>query len=174
MQKKLIQWETIAKYKQISESVPDEILDQFIHTSQLTDVMPLLGERLYNDILINTEDHTELLDGGIYTHNDVTYINYGLKAIIALFVNARYVYFSSIVDTPTGHVQRETNYSTPAPETTKKSMWLENRKEAFAFWESVKSYLIRTEYPLFDTNCGCGSESQNSGASGYFSMTLIE
>jgi len=150
---KLITRSDIALYKQISQTVYDDVLNAVIIEAQIQDLAPLLGERLFNDLLINTVDYNDLLDGGTYTYKGILYSNYGLKAVLSYYTYARYQMFGGVIDTPFSQIEKlEGAESRPTSETTKKALYQMNRDSAFNVWKSVENYLIRTNNELFRIN----------------------
>ena len=81
----LITRNDIAKYRQISKSANDAKLNEMILDAQLLDLQPLIGESLYNKLLASPSDFEELLNGGIYEVDSISYTNYGLKMVLAYF-----------------------------------------------------------------------------------------
>jgi hypothetical protein len=53
----------IQQYKQLSNSIHNNKLNELILQAQMVDLLPLLGEQLYYDVLNNTANWSELLDG---------------------------------------------------------------------------------------------------------------
>ena len=149
---KLITRSEIQQYKQISNSIHNDKLNQIIIESQFEDLMPLLGERLFNDILNDAASYTDLLDGGTYTYQTITYTNVGLKAVLANYVYARYAMSGDVLDNPFGMTTKLNDTSQPISLETKKTFYNANRNTAFNLWLNVEKYLIRTEEPLFN---GC-------------------
>jgi hypothetical protein len=149
---KLINRNDIARYKQISNTVYDEVLDATIIEAQIQDIAPLLGEKLFNDILVNHANYNDLLNGGSYTFSGVVYNNYGLKAVLVYYTYARYQMFGNVIDTPFSTIEKlEGSDSRPTSEKTKKDLYHMNRDSAFTIWQSVENYLIRTGNVLFKT-----------------------
>ena len=145
----LITRNDIAQYRQISKTPNNDKLNEMILDAQMQDLAPLLGEKLYNKLLKPSQEHEALLSGGPYEYNDETYTNHGLKMVLSYFAYARYIMFSSIVDTPFSLVEKLSNDSRPADIASKKAIYNLNRDNAFKIWENVKSYLIRTNHPDF-------------------------
>ena len=154
LSKPLINRADIAKFRQISQTVYDEKLNSIILEAQIQDLAILLGENLFNDILINTSNYTALLEQGEYTVNGVKYFNYGLKTVLVYYTYARYQMFNEL-DTPFGQVEKlEGNESRPTSEKTKKDLYQLNRENAFTVWKSVENYLLRTQNILFRETYG--------------------
>jgi hypothetical protein len=133
--------------------VYNDVLEAIIIESQIQDLAPLLGERLFNDILNNTAEYTEILEGGTYTYNDILYTNYGLKAVLSYYTYARYQMFGGVIDTPFSQIEKlEGAESRPTSDKTKKDLYQMNRDSAFNVWKSVENYLIRTNNALYFVN----------------------
>lgn len=155
----------VSLYKQISKTVYDDVFDPIMIETQLQDLAPLLGERLFNDINSNLENYADLLNGGTYEHNNITYSNYGLKAVLSYYFYARYQMFGGIIDTPFSIVEKlEGAESKPTTDKTKKDLYQMNRDSAFNIWRSVENYLIRTNNPLFGTHTlgRCATVTRNN------------
>ena len=93
------------------------------------------------------EDYSELLDGGVYEYDGISYTNYGLKMVLAYYAYARYIMFGSAIDTPFSVVEKLNDNSRPADATSKKTIYTLNRESAQQLWGNVKNYLIRTGQP---------------------------
>lgn len=156
----LITRNEIAQYRQVSNTPHDAKLNEMILDAQLLDLQPLLGERLFNKLVAAPADYAELMTGGTYEHDGLTYTNYGLKMVLAYFAYARYVMFGSVIDTPFSIVEKLNQDSRPAESSSKKSIYGLNREAAFQIWENVKNYLVRTKQP--DFNHGCGRNTTGS------------
>lgn len=154
----LINRTDIAKYRQISNSVFDDVLNSKILEAQMLDVAPLLGEKLFNSLMFDpVAQHAALLNEGSYEHEGSTFYNYGLKAVIAHYTYARYQMFGGVIDTPFSQIEKlEGNESRPTSDKTKRDLYTINQQTAFSYWQSVEQFLIRTDYDLYDTG-GCGS-----------------
>jgi len=123
----------------------------------------LLGEDLFNDIINNSEDYTDLLEGGAYTYNGVTYQNYGLEAVIAYYWYARYTMFGNVTDTPFGLMQKISGEGTQeVSQKAKDALYQYNRNSAFTIWKSVENYLIRTNNTLFNSVSLCQIKQKNN------------
>ena len=69
----------IQQYKQLSNSINQSKLEQIIKEAQFNDLRPLLGERLYNDVMTKVEasstDYDDLMNGSVYEFGGITYTN---------------------------------------------------------------------------------------------------
>lgn len=147
----LITRNDMAKYRQISKTPNDAKLNEMILDAQIFDLQPLVGESLYNKIMASPQDYEQLLEGGIYEADNIGYTNYGLKMVLAYFTYARYMMFSSMIDTPFSVVEKLNPDSRPIDTVAKKTIYSLNRDAAFTIWENVKRYLVRTRHPDFTT-----------------------
>jgi len=147
----LITRSDIARYKQISKTPYDDKLHEQILDAQLLDLQPVIGESFFNKILSAPEDHADLLEGCIYEHDGISYTNYGLSMVLTYFAYARYMMFSSVIDTPFSVVEKLNDNSRPVDALAKKTVYNLNREAAVQVWENVKNYLIRTDHPDYKT-----------------------
>lgn len=145
----LITRSDIARYKQVAKTPHDDKLNEQILDAQLLDVQPLIGESLFHKILAAPADYEELLEGGVYEHDGISYTNYGLKMVLAYFAYARYMMFSSAIDTPFSVVEKLDGNSRPLEPSAKKTLYTLNREAAMQVWGNVRNYLLRTDNPDF-------------------------
>ena len=147
----LITRSDIARYKQISKTPHDDKLNEQILDAQLLDLQPLIGERLFNKIVASPDNYSNLLDGCIYEHDGISYTNYGLTMVLTYFAYARYMMFSSVIDTPFSIVEKLNENSRPVEALAKKTMYTLNREAAQQVWDNVRNYLIRTKNTDYTT-----------------------
>lgn len=170
MNKYLITLDDIIQYRQISTSVNHKYLNPYIMNAQRVDVLKLVGERLYIDLITNTENHTELLEGGIYTHEGETFMFDGLKKVLAAYTYARYYYAGGAVDTPFGVVQKKSEDSAPIPINERKTVYTECRNDALSFWSTTELYMIRKQYPGYASTT-CQNEPQKTGSMNFTTIS---
>ena len=163
LQTKLITRAKVQQYKQVSNSVHDDVFDSVLIQCQIEDIAPLLGEDLFNDLINNTSNYTDLLTGGAYTYNGITYQNYGLEAVIAYYWYARYTMFGNVTDTPFGLMQKISGEGTQeVSQKAKDALYQYNQNSAFTIWKSVENYLIRTNNVLFNSVSLCQIKQKNN------------
>lgn len=156
--KLLIDREEIAKHCQISVTPHNDVLSMHIRDAQTLDLAPLLGEKLFNSLLSAPEDHEDLMEGGTYDYEGETFTNYGLKLVLSYFAYARYQRFGSVIDTPFSQIEKlEGAESRPTDEFTRKSRYTMYRESAMTYFASVRNYLARTKYDLYENNV-CNSQ----------------
>lgn len=161
---KLITPQEIADKKQLSVSSFDDKLGQIIIESQLDDLEPLLGSRLFNDVLREAAGtkYTALLDGGDYTDTaGELFYNPGLKNVLIEYVYARKIMFGDAIDNPFGFTHKlQGNQSTPLDLATKKTYYANHRQFAYNLWMKVRRFMICTNVELFDE---CKTKKRRSG-----------
>jgi hypothetical protein len=163
LQTKLITRAKVQQYKQVSNSVYDDVFDSILIQTQIEDIAPLLGEDLFNDLINNPANYTALLTGGAYTYNGITYQNYGLEAVIAYYWYARYTMFGNVTDTPFGLMQKISGEGTQeVSQKAKDALYQYNQNSAFTIWKSVENYLIRTNNILFNSVSLCQIKQKNN------------
>ena len=152
---KLITRDEIREYKQISKTANDDRLNDIIIQVQINEIRPLLGERLFDDILTNPSNYDDLLNGSTYDSKGVTYQNYGLKAVLAYYIDAYWKMFGDVTSTPYGNVTKvnlsshSIGDSKDITDSFKKSLFTINKQSAYNIWLNVHSFLLRTEVPLY-------------------------
>lgn len=144
---------TIAKvqqFKQVSNSINTAKFNETVLQAQMTELYPLLGEELYYDLMNNIGDYTDLLTGGIYTYQGITYTNVGLESVISHYWYAYHSFYGDQIDTAFGLREKLNNDVSKQVDTSmKKTMFELNCRYAYNLWLNVERYLIRTNNPLF-------------------------
>lgn len=150
-------WITLAgiqQFKQVSNSVYKDKLNQIILETQFEDIQPLIGEDFFYKIDSDLVGYTDLLDGSTYEYNGVTYVNVGLKAVLANYIYARLAMFGDVIDNPFGMTTKlNVNESKPIDLATKKTFYNSNRQYAYNLWLNVEKFMVRTK--LVGYNSGC-------------------
>lgn len=144
----LITLADIRKTRDISSSVKEIRVNNFIRDAELTDLRELLGEVLYHDIvtdptLTTRGSYPDLLNGSTYTYSDYTYSHPGLKAVLVDFAYARYRHMGADIDTPFSTVVKQSQDSQPTGISRNRDIYGAIRKVAFAKWALVKDYIDR-------------------------------
>ena len=96
---------TIAKvqqFKQVSNSINVAKFNELVLQCQMTELYPLLGEELYFNLMNDSASYTDLLQGGAYEYNGITYQNVGLEAVISHYWYAYHSFYGDQVDTAFG------------------------------------------------------------------------
>jgi len=151
----LINRQQLQQHKQFSNSNYNEKLEQIILETQFNQLRPLLGERFYNDILIKvsgeSNKYDDLLNGGEYTYEGTTFINYGLRAVLSNYVYANWVMTGDAIDNPFGvTIKLNSPQSQPLSHQLKKHIYSQNNQTAYNYWLNVRRFMIRDgSYDLF-------------------------
>lgn len=151
----LINKTDISVFRQVSKSVADAKINPFIADAQTLDLLPLLGEKLYFDLLANPTNYIDLINPKIYTFDNQNIESPGIKIILCHFAYARYIMHGSQTDTPFGMVEKSYQDGNNVSRIDKKEIYKQTQQTATQYWSQVKSYLIRNEilYPLWRQSC---------------------
>lgn len=132
-----------------------EKFEQFVKKAQLLDVRPVLGIRLFTELLANSGDERfqNLLNGETYTDasgNDVEFL--GLKDIICLFAFSRFIEQHGISITETGAVEKNIQEATNVDYRRLDRLSRDAKTEATQYIEDLKMYLYykRELFPLYN------------------------
>lgn len=145
-------------YVQVSTNLKDDrFLAPHILQAQNLDVKPVLGNPLWTDLLKNytTDDYQTLLNGGEYTAEGLEVSFQGLKAAIASFAYARYIYARNAVDTPFGMVTKTSEYTQAVDLKTLTQVANFARNSGEQYLQECLNFLSLnlTTYPLFEEAC---------------------
>jgi hypothetical protein len=156
----MARWVTVAEIKAIiglnDAHTSDIDFQQYIDRAQVRDILPLLGDRLYADIdgdqtKTSNGSYPDLLDGSNYTDGGYTFVNHGLKTVIAYFAAAEYRFDGQEIDTPYGFAEVEAGNLSKSSRERNREMSIHYRELAMVYWQSVRDYLQRKadEYTLW-------------------------
>lgn len=124
---------------------------QHIDDAEYIDVRPLLGRKMYLDLIANITDakYTNILNEHTYTYDDFEYTHPGLKSVLIEFAYSRILFFTE-VDTPFGFVDKSYNDGVKPSRERLKSRYTDTRKTAMILWEEVKLFIERNidDYPF--------------------------
>ena len=131
----------------------DKLLERIIKETEFVDFKKLAGECIYSGILAEiasdtgmSEELTDIMESGVY--DTISYLAY-----------ANWLLQANVVNTYSGAVQKQTQYSEPISSGQIKNLNTYNREIALEYWKTVEPLL--NEY--FGTDaCGCGSEGGTS------------
>ena len=133
----------------IENKDPDVV--RMIKAAQLEDIRPLVGDRMFWDIVddptraTSGRNYAALLAETEYSYESVTYTSPGLKAVLFEYVFARYRYFNQEIDTPSGFGQIEGSNIQRSSETRNLNIYSSLRKLAESNWIEVRNYLDRVD-----------------------------
>ena len=160
----------IKQYKDVSAHLGKKA-DSAIENAEILDIKPLLGERMYLDMVRNIGDanYKELLNGGEYEYDDFTYTFIGLKRVLIEFAYSRILFFGSESASPVGMVEKLSQDSRHISRDRKKELYTAARQTAAELWKEVHLFLCRKskDYEYWDVS------RTNTGAIRGFKMTHI-
>ena len=140
--------------KKISPNVIAAIFDKLAEETQNVDLKNLLGIEFFNDIVANPTNYTDLLEGGTYEYNDITYTFSGLKYVLAYYFYARYLNNAGDYDTFSGIVQHNYDDAQRVGFGAIKSKINEAKEIAANYWDECKHFMSVNsgDYPYFYAN----------------------
>lgn len=140
----------IAK-RPISKSVSDSKINPFIEDAQLLDLMPLLGEKLYFNLVANPANYTDLMEAKSYLYDGQAIESPGLKTVLCHFAYARHIMHGSQTDTPFGLIEKNYQDGSNVSRIDKKEIYKQSQNVAMQYWSQVEVYLNRhsNTYPLW-------------------------
>ena len=160
--KLLVNKQECSKYLSVSLFRKEEDFNRFIREAQMFDLKGLVSEAFFQDLTSETpiRDYTLLLDGGSYTFEGKKYEFAGLKAVLAYFAYARYIFVGHQVDTPMGIKVKENQGGETISQTERRDVRTMYKQQADMLWEDCKRYLERTASNISDCNDGCSERNR--------------
>ena len=171
---KLISISDFSGYPAISTNVNTaKKLDPYITEAQRFDLLPILGQELYWDLINDFTaspslvEYGDLFNGSEYTISGKTFKHEGLKPALIYFTYARYRMNANEEETAGGLVTKNNPYSEPASEKTIARRVDQARSAAFAYMEPVIKFLNdkHLDYPLWANSCK-GSNKRSTRITG--------
>ena len=140
----------ISKARDLSTSGKPRKINQYIEDAELSDLRPLLGEELYQDLITNPTatddgDYPKLLQGSTYTYGDYDYTHPGIRAVLVDFAYARYRFFGNDTDTAFGFKEKQFDDGINTSVSRNREVYGAIRKVAKDKWFLVKDYLDRMD-----------------------------
>lgn len=163
---KLITLNDIKAIRQITSNVDDvQSIDPYIIEAQNVDLRKLLGIKFFNVLrkeLATTPTpiarSTDILNGKLYTVDDVEIEFLGIKPLIAYYAYARAIPDLGRRVSRFGVVKKTTNFSEHVEKDELSEMIIAARSNAKVYEEDLLYFLEnnRTVYPEFFTSCDVG------------------
>lgn len=160
--KLLVNKQECSKYLSVSLFRKEDDFNRFIREAQMFDLKGLVSEAFFQDLTSETpiRDYTLLLEGGSYTFEGKKYEFAGLKAVLAYFAYARYIFVGHQVDTPMGIKVKENQDGETISQTERRDVRTMYKQQADMLWEDCKRYLERTASNISDCNDGCSERNR--------------
>ena len=162
--KLLVNKQECSKYLSVSLFRKEEDFNRFIREAQMFDLKGLVCESFFQDLISETpvRDYTLLLEGGSYTFEGKKYEFAGLKAVLAYFAYARYVFVGHQVDTPMGIKVKENQDGEAVSQIERRDVRTMYKQQADSLWQDCERYLERnaTLFPEYRCNSGCGESNR--------------
>lgn len=162
MEQLLITKADFESIRQIATHCSYDVLTPFIIERQNLDLTDKLCAPFYFDILKNTSNYNDLLNGCGYTDcNGNNVYHFGLKRALIHFAYASLVMDGNFKHTPFGMVQKMHEDSMPVESVDLKKIHDRNRRIGNSYLDMTIDYICKNkeEYPLYTKKCSCNCAS---------------
>lgn len=152
-QTQIITAQEFATFRCISQKIDEEKIDEAILQAQQTDLLKILGD-FYFDVLKNATEasYEDLMDGSEFVYCNEDFEHAGIKALLADYTSARYVYKRNQKDTPFGMVTKTYQDGTPVERNVIKDLSKQDQVDAGAKFMIIEKYIM-SEPELFSRYC---------------------
>lgn len=159
-----------ATFRNISEKINVKKTNEEIGLAQKSDLYDILGDFFF-DVLDNAEDvsYSDLMDGSTFEYCDESFTHDGIKALLADFTYARYIYMINVNLTAFGAQSKFTEDSNGIDRNTIKDIAKQAQLDANIKFKTIQKYLLSNPDNLFDRYC----KTQNVDA-GFFSQKFYK
>jgi len=142
MDKNIITALVFAELRDISKKVDVRKINECIRLAQINDFKKLLGN-FYYVVLKNyeVEAFKPLMEGANFNSEGLDRYHFGLNAVLADLVYARYIATINVNITAFGAGTKNHNDTTPVDVNTLKSISKQAQNDAYFKWEEVLCYL---------------------------------
>jgi len=166
---KLITAEEFSNYRNISKKQDTSKIDESIKEAQSVDLFDVLGSFLF-DVITNKDNvvYADLMTGSTFTCDGESYIQEGIKSVLADYTYSRYLYKINTNHTPFGLQQKFTNNSQPVERNILKDMQKQTLVDANIKFRMIDKYL-RENQTTFSRYC-TGNDSTITSFSQKFSI----
>ena len=148
--KLLVNKQECSKYLSVSLFRKEEDFNRFIREAQMFDLKGLVSEAFFQDLTSETpvRNYTLLLEGGMYAFKGKKYEFAGLKAVLAYFAYARYIFVGHQVDTPMGIKEKVNQDGEAISQNERRDVRTMYKQQADMRWQDCKRYLERNSEVL--------------------------
>lgn len=151
----------------LAVNLEDAELTKYILQAQDFDVRPQLGDIFYYNLLLNPtqQNYIDLLNGvaTAYTYQSHEYLfEFGLKAAICFFAQARYLPNAGVKNTEMGFMKKKNEFSEHTDSKAIQVLVNNSNSAAIGYLNGAIEYLDRyrtidsTKYPLWKSGTGPG------------------
>lgn len=142
-----------AAFRDISKKIDDDKTNEAISLAQQSDLIDILGD-FYFDVLKNATETAwlPLMDGSEFTYCDKEYEHVGIKALLADYTYARFIYMANVNLTPFGAQSKFTNDSEGIDRLVIKDLSKQAQVDAGIKFKYIRYYLL-SDPELFSRYC---------------------
>jgi len=130
-------------------------INQFIFEVENFEMIKLIGNSFYVDVINNIDDYVDLLEPLEYEYNGSKYLHNGLYFVITYLTHEVYLNDFRFKDTPSGTILQKNEYSDRIEDQDRKNLAIRYRQLAFGAFEDIKTYMSRfpTKYKSYNNFC---------------------
>lgn len=152
-QTQLITAQEFAQFRNISKKIDEDKINEAILQAQQTDLVNILGD-FYFDVLRNANEtsYGDLMNGSEFEYCNEDFEHAGIKALLADYVSARYVYKRNVNDTAFGMVGKNYQDGIPTERNTIKDLSKQDQIDAGAKFIYIEKYIL-SKPDLFSRYC---------------------
>lgn len=148
-----------ASFRDIGKKINEDKINESIELAENSDLNDVLGG-FYFDVLKNKDEATyaELMVGSEFEYCDETFIHKGIKALLADYTYARFIYMININLTPFGAQAKFTDDSAGIDRLTIKDLAKQAQQDASIKFKTIEKYIL-SKPELFSRYC----DANNAG-----------
>lgn len=149
----LITTEEFAEYRNISQKMDSEKIEECISLAQQSDLVQMLGD-FYFDVLRNADDasYSDLMEGSEFEYCGDDFQHAGIKRLLADYTYSRYIYMLNVNITPFGAVTKYMEESEKVERNTMRDLSKQAQADAGNKFRFIEKYIL-SEPTLFDRYC---------------------
>ncbi len=139
----LLTAEEFASFRNVSKKLDTEKIDEAIKQAQQSDLLDILGEFFF-DVLKNKDEanYSDLMNGSEFEYNGESFEQSGIKALLADYAHARYLYLKPVNDTAFGLKFKETQDGTSVDRNYLRDMQKQDQVDAGIKFKFIELYLL--------------------------------
>jgi len=172
----IITAEEFASFRNISKKLDTDKINESISLAQQSDLLEVLGEFLF-DVYKNKDEpeYDLLMNGGEFEYNGESYEHAGIKALLADYTHARYLYLKPVNDTAFGLKFKETQDGTSVDRNYLRDMQKQDQVDAGIKFKFINLYLCANPdlFPRYYTRSERDKYSKTSFSGNSFSTQRI-
>lgn len=156
-----------AALRNISKKIDTDKVDEAVELAENSDLNDILGDFFF-DVVKNqaAENYADLMAGAEFTYEGENYIHKGIKALLADYTYARFIYMINVSLTPFGAVTKFSQDSQGVDRNTIKDLSKQAQVDASIKFRTIEKYIL-SKPEIFSRYC-----KNKSGNTGFNSLRV--